>query len=215
MPELASPVASPPRPSEDVPPGRPVRPGRRHTVEEYLTFECDSPEKHEYYDGTIYAMTGASRSHALIVTRLVSAFDAMFRDRDCDVYSSGMRLKVSATGLYTYPDVMAVCGEVRIEVAGVPPAETLLNPQVVVEVLSHSTQSYDRGAKFDHVRQVESVTDYLLVSQDERHVERRSRQPDGTWLRSEFSGPDAVVPLPSIGCELPLAAVYRRIPINP
>ena len=98
---------------------------------------------------------------------------------------------------------------------GKPPAETLLNPQVVIEVLSRSTQAYDRGAKFEHVRQVASVTDYLLVAQDARHVERRSRRPDGAWLRTEFAGPDAVVPLPAIQCELPLSAVYRRISLDP
>ncbi|HEX6985850.1 MAG TPA: Uma2 family endonuclease [Planctomycetaceae bacterium] len=163
-------------------PAVPGPPRYRYTVEEYLAFERGAPSKHEYFAGNIYAMTGASRRHVLIVTNLVTALTNRLADRPCEVYSNDMRLKVSSTGLYTYPDVMVACGEPRFEDAEI---DTLLNPQVVVEILSRSTKDYDLGEKFEHYREVESITDYVLVSQDARRVERRSRQPNGAWTVSE------------------------------
>ena len=118
---------------------------------------------------------------------------------------------MSPTGLYTYPDVMALCGEVRFAAGR---RDTIENPQVVVEVLSPSTEDYDRGAKLEHYRQVASVTDYLLVSQDARRVERRARQPDGTWRTTLVEG-DGVVSLPAIGCELPLDELYDQVELSP
>lgn len=189
----------------------PISPGRpryRYTVEQYLAFERGSPTKHEYYDGNIYAMTGASRRHVLIVTNLIVSLDARLRDRPCEVYGPDMRLKVSRTGLYTYPDVIVACDEPQFEDGEV---DTLLNPQVVIEVLSKSTRDYDRSEKFGHYGNVASLGDSVLISQDDRHVEHRVRQSDGTWITSEHHRPDAVVALSSIGCDLPLSEIYRRI----
>lgn len=205
-----TPLAAPPDPERPAPPA-PVAAGRplhSYTAEEYLSFERGSPSKHEYYAGTIYAMTGASRRHILIVTNLVRGLGNRLADRPCEIYSSEMRVKVRPTGLYTYPDVTVVCGEPRFEDAEV---DTLLNPQVVIEVLSKSTKDYDRGDKFDHYRAVDSVVDYVLISQDATNVEHRSRQSGGDWAVSSYDGPDAVVPLKSIDCELPLSEIYRRI----
>ncbi len=184
------------------------RPRHGCTVEEYLAFEQSSPSKHEYYAGNIYAMTGASRSHILIVTNLVRSLANRLADRPCEVYASEMRLKVKPTGLYTYPDVTVVCGEPQFDDA---PTGTLLNPQLVIEVLSKSTKDYDLGVKFDHYREVESLLDYLLVSQDARHVELRSRPPGGEWAVTTHEGLDAVVTLKSLDCDLPLSDIYRRI----
>jgi Uma2 family endonuclease len=206
MPELAARPAS-----ERTAVAVPVSPGRpqyRYTVEQYLAFERGSPTKHEYYDGNIYAMTGASRRHVLIVTNLISSLATRLRDRPCEVYGTDMRLKVRETGLYTYPDVAVACGEPQFEDREV---DTLLNPQVVIEVLSKSTRDYDLSGKFEHYVNVASLGDYVLISQDDCHVEHRVRQSDNSWITSEHRRPDAVVVLSSIGCELPLSEIYRRI----
>jgi len=209
VPELAPPpVAERPEPKPTAPD---LRPRHCYTVEEYLSFERGSPTKHEYYAGTIYAMTGASRRHVLIVTNVVRCLGNRLADRPCEVYSSEMRVKVSPTGLYTYPDLAVVCGDPRFEDAEV---DTLLNPQVVIEVLSKSTKDYDLGDKFDHYRAVESVTSYVLIAQDARRVEHRSRQADGKWAVATYDGADAAVPLKSIDCTLPLSEIYRRIQLG-
>lgn len=188
--------------------GKPGCPQHRYTAAEYLAFERGSPTKHEFYDGNIYAMTGASRRHVLIVTNLISSLAARLRDRPCEVYGTDMRVKVSETGLYTYPDVTVACGEPQFEDREF---DTLLNPQVVIEVLSKSTRDYDLSGKFEHYVNVVSLCDYVLVSQDDRHVEHRVRQSDGTWIASVYCRPDAVVEFSSIGCDLPLSEIYRQI----
>lgn len=209
MPELATPPNA--EPSLPVAAVAPVRPRHRYTVEEYLAFERASPTKHEYYAGDIFAMVGARRLHVLIVTNLVSSLDRRLSDRPCEVYSNDMRLKVSSTGLYTYPDVAVVCGEPQFEDVE---TDTLLNPQVVIEVLSKSTRDYDLGEKFEHYRSVESLTDYVLISQDAYHVEHRSRKPDGEWNIAELDGLEATLVLESIDCALPISEIYRRIKIG-
>src|SRR5206468_6291774 len=118
----------------------------------------------EYINGQIYAMSGASREHNLIVVNLIRELSSQLRGRPCEVYASDMRVKVRPTGMYTYPDVVAVCGEPRFEDEQV---DTLVNPAVIVEVLSPSTEAYDRGQKFAHYRKLESLTEYVLVAQNE------------------------------------------------
>jgi Uma2 family endonuclease len=132
------------------------------------------------------------------------------KPQPCEVYPSDMRVRVSATGLYTYPDVVVVCGEPRLED---DEQDTLLNPSLIIEVLSPSTESYDRGKKFEHYRTLESLVEYLLVAQDEPRVEQFVRQPGGTWLFTATSGRDAVVHLPSLGCSLALAEIYDKVPL--
>lgn len=119
-----------------------------------------------------------------------------------------MRVKVHTTGLYTYPDVILVCGKRRFHDER---RDTLLNPLVIIEVLSPSTADYDRGAKFAHYRQLESLQEYVLVAQDERHVMRYVRQPDHRWLLEEFRNHDDTVELPSVACRLSLADVYENV----
>lgn len=163
--------------------------------------------KSEYLDGEIFAMTGASRQHNLLSGNLYAAFRAQLRERGCEVYFSDMRVKVSATGLYTYPDVAVVCGDPRFEDAAV---DTLLNPKVIVEILSPSTEGYDRGAKAEQYRALPSLTEYVLVAQDRIHVEHYLRQEDG-WLLTETDRREDVVDLPSVGARLTLADVYDRV----
>lgn len=130
------------------------------------------------------------------------------KGRSCRTYGADMRVKVSPTGLYTYPDLVVVCGRPRFEDKEL---DTLLNPTVIVEILSKSTEAYDRGEKFAQYRTLDTLTDYLLISQDKPHIEHFTRQQGGVWLFSESAGLDAVMPIESIQCQLPLAEVYDRV----
>ena len=178
------------------------------TPESYLAIERRSELKHEYYAGEMFAMTGASEEHNLIAGNIFAGLHQQFRRRGCKVFLSDMRVKVSDTGLYTYPDVVAVCGAAEFEDAEV---DTLMNLTFVVEVLSESTEAYDRGKKFEHYRQIASLQEYLMVAQDRCHVERYRRSDDGTWPMTERTGLDATLDLPSIGATLSLADVYEKV----
>ncbi len=176
--------------------------------EEYLEQERRAGQKSEYFQGETFAMTGASRRHALIVTNLVGEFRQQLKGKPCEVYSSDLRLRVEATGLYTYPDVMVVCGNPQF---ADDQKDTLLNPVIIIEVLSELTRDYDRGQKFQHYRALASVMEYLTVAQSEPHVEYCSRQAENRWLLTEFSGLEQSIPLASIHCVLRLAEIYDKI----
>ncbi len=178
------------------------------TPEEYLAFEREAEVKHEYYAGEIFAFAGASRQHNLIVANVIRELGNEVKARPCEVYPSDMRVRVSPTGLYTYPDVTVVCGEARF---GDEHSDTLLNPTVIVEVLSPSTEGYDRGEKFEHYRKLDSLQEYLVIAQERHHVEHHVRQPEGQWLLSETDSVDAVIELPSIACHLLVADIYEKV----
>lgn len=177
------------------------------SVEEYLAAERTAEHRSEYYQGDVFAMTGASMRHNVIVANLVGELRTQLKGRPCTVLPSDMRVKVSATGLYTYPDVVVVCDNPRFEDDH---RDTLLNPTLLIEVLSKSTEAYDRGKKAGHYRQLESLAEYLLVEAQAPKVEHYRRQPDGQWLLSEASGVDSSLKLPSIECVLLLAEVYEK-----
>jgi Uma2 family endonuclease len=176
--------------------------------QQYLERERVTEYKSEYLGGRIFAMVGASRGHNLITTNLGRELSLRLKGRSCETYGSDMRVKVSQTGLYTYPDMVVVCGEARFEDAHL---DTLLNPTVIFEVLSPLTEAYDRGDKFTHYRRLESLVEYLLISQYRCQVERYVRQADGQWLLSEFNDPQGKLELTSIGCQIPLAEIYERV----
>jgi Uma2 family endonuclease len=178
-----------------------------YTPEEYLAQERKAEYKSEYVAGQIVAMSGASREHNLITANLARVLGSQLLDRPCEAYVSDMRVKVTARGMYTYPDVVAVCGDARFEDEQV---DTLLNPTLIVEVLSPSTEAYDRGAKFAYYRQLPSLQDYILVSQDQVLVEHFVREDDG-WLLTDTTDLGGIVQLPSIACELPMSEVYRKV----
>jgi Uma2 family endonuclease len=179
---------------------------------EYLEIERRSEVKHEYINGQMYAMSpGASNAHNLICTNLVVALGGQTRGRSCVVYHADMRVKVSPTGMYTYPDIAALCGKPSFEPSVV---DTLLNPSVIIEVLSSSTEAYDRGAKFAHYRRLESLQDYVLVSQGRIRVEHFVRD-DSEWRLSELGDPEALLRLAPIGCEISLGEIYRGIELPP
>jgi Uma2 family endonuclease len=183
-------------------------PGPRFTPQEYLALERQADYKSEYYDGEIVAMGSASREHNVIAGNVIASLGAQLKGRPCETYPGDMRVKVSDTGLYTYPDVTVACGELQFEDAEV---DTLLNPTLVVEVLSTTTEAYDRGEKSAQYRRRPSLREYLLIAQDRCRVERYVRQPDGQWLLREVSEQDGTIHLASIGCDLALADVYDRV----
>jgi Uma2 family endonuclease len=176
---------------------------------EYLALERSAREKSEYINGRIYAMAGASRLHNLIVANILRELGTQLRGRPCEAYANDMRVKVQRTGMYTYPDVVALCEEPRLEDVEL---DTLLNPSVIVEVLSPSTESYDRGEKFAHYRRLESLQEYVLVAQVTRRVEHFRREGD-SWVLTEISDPGGELRLSSLGCTLQLADIYDRIEI--
>ena len=174
---------------------------------EYLAAERKAAEKSEYINGRVYAMAGASRVHNLIALNTASELRTQLRGRPCETYASDMRVKVERTGMYTYPDVVGLCEEPRFEDAEV---DTLLNPTVIIEVLSPSTERDDRGEKFAHYRRLESLREYILIAQDIRRTEHYRREGD-SWVLTEVSGPDATLVIASLSCTLRLSDIYDRV----
>ena len=188
-----------------------LQPKPRLTPEDYLALERSADFKSEYFDGEIFAMTGASEPHNLIVINTIRELSAQLKKRPCKVYANDMRVKVSPTGLYTYPDVVVVCGKEQFEDARL---DTLLNPTLIIEVLSDSTEAYDRGRKFEHYRHLDSLVEYVLIAQQRPHIESYRRQPDQQWLLTECSGLEATLRLQSIDCDLALAEIYAKVELS-
>ena len=193
----------------------------RLTPEEYIAFERKAfPDaeiiRHEYINGELIAMSGASRAHNLITANISGELRTLLRGSECETYANEMRVSTPTTTSYFYPDVVVVCEEPRFED---DVFDTLLNPIILVEVLSPSTQVYDRREKFAHYRQLASLQEYVLVSQDKVLVEHhRRREKQGTahvtgrdWIFTDFQALEEILPLTSIQCELPLQEIYERV----
>lgn len=181
---------------------------RKLTPAEYLDIERAATYRSEYFDGEMFAMAGGSPRHSLIKVNLCGEIRTRLKGLPCTPYDSDLRILVSATGLYTYPDASVICGPLEYEDAR---RDTVLNPTLLVEVLSDSTEAYDRGKKFSHYRQIPALREYLLVSQEEAKIERFLRSDDGTWTLTEAAGLDATLPLPSLGIEISLREVYDKV----
>jgi Uma2 family endonuclease len=193
------------------------------TPEEYLAIERQAETKSEYFNGEMFplrgmgkphdafAMVGASRKHNLISANIIATLVTQLRDRPCELYPSDMRVRVPATGLYTYPDVVVACSEPNFEDNYF---DTLLNPTLIVEVLSPSTASYDRIKKFGYYRTIASLSEYLLIAQDMYKVEQYVKQPDDRWLLSDISSLEERVELVSIQCTLNLADVFAKVELD-
>ncbi len=177
------------------------------TEREYLALERKSETRSEYIAGRVFVMSGATRRHNLIAGNLYREINSQLRDRPCEAYVSDMRVKVAPTGMYTYPDIVALCSEPRLEDAH---GDTLLNPTVIVEVLSDSTEAYDRGEKFAHYRRLETLREYVLVAQNKVRVEHYRREGEA-WVLSEISDPEGTLHLPSIDCRISVAAIYEKV----
>jgi len=181
------------------------------TPEEYLALERKAEYKSEYLNGEIFAMTGASRKHNLIAVNIVGILLPQLKGKPCELYVNEMRVKVTSAGLYTYPDVAVVCGEPKFEDEYV---DTLQNPTLLIEILSKSTERYDRIAKSDYYRTLDSLAEHLLVAQEEYRIEQYTRQEEGHWLLAETRSLEGVVDLESIGCSLSLRDVYDRVSLD-
>lgn len=182
-----------------------VQPKPRYTRAEYLSMERAAETKSEFFDGELFAMAGATRAHNLITLNVARQIGNDLDEGPCEVYASDMRVLIEATGLYVYPDVVVVCEEPRFEDAT---GDTLLNPLVIVEVLSNSTESYDRGRKFENYRQVPSLREYVLIGQRQRRIEKYLRQSDGSWVLTEVTGAEGEILLDTVGCSLSLERTY-------
>ncbi len=184
----------------------------RINEDEYIASERASERKHELINGVVVAMAGASPRHNAIVGNIVRALGNALANERCLVFPSDMRVHASATGLYTYPDVSVACDDLRFHPKF---GDTLLNPRVIFEVLSESTEAYDRGAKFAHYQSIASLEEYVLVSQHEAKIEHYRRLDTGQWILTTYKGEAAVASLPALGCDLPLAEVYDKLDLLP
>lgn len=177
------------------------------TIERYLDFERDQETRHEYIQGQVYAMAGASERHNQIASALNYLLYGQILDRPCQVFQRDMRVQVDEDAFF-YPDIVVVCGTAHYANER---RDILLNPTVLIEVLSPSAADYDRGRKFKQYGRLPGLKDYLLVSQEQIQVDHCTRQDKDTWILREFSGSEARIALPSVGCILLLSDVYRKV----
>jgi Uma2 family endonuclease len=180
------------------------------TIEDYLRLERDALDKHEFYRGEIFCMAGGSARHSLLISNATREIGNRLKGGKCRVYDSNLRVRIPASDLYTYPDALVICGQVKFDALD-RRGETALNPTLLVEVLSPSTEGYDRGLKAQNYRTIESLQEYVLVAQDAAVVETYHRQPDGSWLLRTFRGRESEARLASLGIDLPLAEIYDGI----
>ncbi len=178
------------------------------TTDEYLAIEREADYKSEYFAGEMFALAGTSRKHGIIVHNISREIGNQLLDRDCLVTTNDLRVKIESIGKYCYPDIVVTCGKEELEDEHL---DTLLNPLLIIEVLSDSTESYDRGVKFRHYRSLASLKTYVLVAQNERYIEIFERQPNDTWLYSAINEEDQSLPLESITCSLSMNAVYAKV----
>jgi len=180
-----------------------------YTLEEYLELDHESEEKIEFWDGHIFTLAGASPNHNRIQRNTMVALSLKLRGRKCEVFPSDMHVKVPEYPPYRYPDLSALCGEAEFEKLG--KQELLVNPNLIVEILSDSTAEFDRGYKFTYYKSIESFTEYLLIAQDRPHVWQFVKQSDNSWLNHEFSALEDKFRVASLDCELDLSELYQDV----
>ena len=179
------------------------------SFDEYLARERQAETRSEYVNGEIVAMAAPSPEHELIVSNLVREIGLLLKERACFVFGSNMRLYIPLNNRGRYPDVSVVCGQ--MEFYSGEPRDTLLNPMLLIEVLSESTEAVDRGAKFDEYRSIASLREYLLIAQDRKQVEHYVRQSDNQWLLTIYTEPHQAIQMPSLNCQLTLAEIYAKL----
>jgi Uma2 family endonuclease len=181
------------------------------TEQEYLALDRAAEIRSEFLDGEMFAMSGGSSRHVFLHANLLAEMHAALRGGQCRVGGPDFRVRVSATGMYAYPDLVVICGKLLLADAH---QDILLNPAIIFEILSPSTEKYDRGSKFQHYRTIESLREYVLVDQNQVQIEQYVRQPDNTWTFRDYQGLDAKLKLDSIGVTLPLQRIYDRVDIT-
>jgi Uma2 family endonuclease len=184
----------------------------RLTAEQYLDIERRADTRSEFVDGEMYAMAGASFVHTATNDNIVRLVGNALAGTGCRTLSRNMRVLVERSGMYTYPDLIIICGTPELVPDG--HHDTLINPQVIFEITSPSSESYDRGKKFLNYQRIESLKEYVLVSQVSPRVERFVRQDDGTWIQTVFVGLDAILSLASVAVSIPLADIYENVKLS-
>lgn len=185
---------------------------QRLTEAEYLTIERAAEFKSQFYDGEMFAMAGGTPRHSRIATNLTRELCNHLRGSRCVTYNADLRLKVEASGILTYPDLSVICGPLEFALGT---EDTVVNPTLIIEVLSDSTEAFDRGRKFEHYRRMPALREYLLVSQHEPRIEQYVRREAGRWELQEAAGLDASLALPSLGVTLALAGVFEGVEFSP
>jgi Uma2 family endonuclease len=180
----------------------------RLTLPDYDARERRNDFRSEFYNGQMFAMAGGSAVHSLIKTNAARELSSALKGKPCTAYDSDLRILIEATGLYTYPDLSIICGEIQFDGKL---SNTAVNPTLLLEVLSESTEAYDRGKKFDHCRQIPTLREYVLVAQDRPHLERFQRNADDTWTLTVVSGLDRSITFPSVGVIVALAEIYHKV----
>ncbi len=182
----------------------------RYSLEEYLDLERKADGRHEYQDGEILAMAGGSPEQSFIIANFVREAGNAMKGKPCRVAESNLRVRIPQRPRYVYADALIICGPLQLDPLD-DQRHTVLNPKVIVEVLSPSTEAYDRGDKFTQYREIESLEEYILISQDRPNVESFLRQADGAWSILNFTGREAAAKVRSLGFEIPLAEIYAGI----
>ncbi len=181
------------------------------TPEEYLAFEEQSSDRHEYYGGRVVALAGGNQAHSIICSHLNGLLHSHLRKRPCVIYTSDMKIRADRPRTYMYPDLTVVCGESQFEDAT---RRVLLNPVIMIKVLSESTEQYDRGKKFQFYRSIATVQEYVLVAQDAKHIDHYRRQSEHLWVLTSINGDDGMLELVTIECRLHLAEIYEKVPFD-
>lgn len=184
-------------------------PKRIYTLEEYLELDADSEERLEYWDGEIFSMSGVSSQHDQIETNLIYHCRRQLKTPGCRIFAANMRIKVPSFPPYRYGDVSALCGKPRFEKIG--GVDVLINPALIIEVLSDSTERYDRGDKFSNYKSIPTLSEYLLVAQHRPHVSQFIKQPDGSWLNLEYNTLGDKMKVATLDCELTLDEIYQDV----
>ncbi|MEK6320245.1 MAG: Uma2 family endonuclease [Acidobacteriota bacterium] len=184
-------------------------PKERFTLEEYIEFDKNSEERYEYFDGVVVSMSGGTLAHNRIARNLTTGLTNRLEGQGCEVLPADMRIKVPKAPPYRYADLVVVCGEPVIE--RIQGLDILVNPSLIVEILSESTEAYDRGKKFLAYQSIESFKEYLLVAQDRPYITHYVRRADGGWLRTDIEGLDSEIELVTISCKMPLREVYALV----
>lgn len=190
-----------------------THPRRRYTLEEYLALELASEEKYEYFDGEIFDMSGGSPEHEEVIGNIYTTLKSDAREKGCRVFLSGLRIKVPTQPPYRYPDLTALCGTPRYEKIG--GLDALINPTLIVEVLSPTTEAYDRGDKFTHYKSIESFDEYLLVAQHRPHITHYAKGEGGVWSYEEVNDLESSLLVSTLGCRLELRDIYTDVEFSP
>ncbi len=184
-------------------------PKHKYTLEEYFEIERESEEKYEYWDGNVWSMAGASPAHERIVINTGGHLREIFRGRGCSVFGSNLKVKVPIYNPYRYPDLSVYCGEGIYETMG--KMEVLTNPQMLIEVLSPSTEAFDRGEKFTYYKSIKSFTEYILIAVNRPHVTQFIKQNEREWIQREASGLDENIFSPTFNIEILLSEIYLDV----